>query len=399
MEKTYNELRLVDVFKQRFSEVKNTAGSAGQLKLVVSKDHQRIDKNNLAPKVIGKQALFQSNDAILIRRFSSGRIVFWNRGAQTLYGWSKKKAMGRSVYNLLRTELPEPPRDIKDKLRRHGCWTGELVQTRKDGKTIAVASYWSLRQSSNGGPMEILEVNYNVTDRKESVQKAQETERLALVGTMAAVFAHEVANPLSGLSASLRFVDNDLKRKDFDVPFLRASVKGAVQEVDRLVSLLNEFRSLALPQSLHLKLTDLREIIEEVLASEKMAYRATGITVKTDFENGLLPIRIDPAKIKQAVLNLCKNAIEAMRKDGCLTIKVYRSGRMVVLEIGDNGIGVPHDVNVFELFKTTKPCGSGLGLPVVQQIVTAHNGTITYTSKVGHGTTFKLCLPASSQVM
>ena len=399
MEKTYNELRLIDVFKQRFSEVKNTVGSAGQLKLVISKGHQRIDKNNLVPKVIEKQALLQRNDAILIRRFSSGRIVFWNRGAQTLYGWSKKKAMGRSVYNLLRTELPEPPRDIKDKLRRHGCWTGELVQTKKDGKTITVSSYWSLRQSSNGGPMEILEVNYNVTDRKNSVQKAQETERLALVGTMAAVFAHEVANPLSGLSASLHFVDNDLKSKDFDVPFLRSSVKGAMQEVDRLVSLLNQFRSLALPQSLHLKLADLREIIEEVLASEKMAYRGTGITVKTDFENGLPLIRIDSAKIKQAVLNLCKNAIEAMRKDGCLTIKVYRSELMVVLEIGDNGIGVPHDVNIFELFKTTKPCGSGLGLPVVQQIVSAHNGTITYTTKAGHGTTFKLCLPTSSQVM
>jgi PAS domain S-box-containing protein len=400
VEKTYNELRLIDVFKKRFSEVNNIVGSAGRLRLVVCKNHQRtIDKNNLVPKTIEKQALLQSNDAILIRRFSTGRIVFWNRGAQTLYGWSKKKAMGKPVYNLLRTELPEPPRDIKDKLRRHGCWTGELVQTRKDGRKIVVASYWSLRQSSNGGPMEILEVNYNVTDRKQSVEKAQETERLALVGTMAAVFAHEVANPLSGLSASLRFVDNDLKRKDFDVPFLRASVKGAMQEVDRLVSLLNEFRSLALPQSLHLKLTDLRQIIEEVLASEKMAYRATGITVKTDFENNLPPIRIDSAKIKQAVLNLCKNAIEAMRKDGCLTIKVYRSERGVVLEIGDNGIGVPRGVNIFELFKTTKPCGSGLGLPVVQQIVSAHNGTITYTTEAGHGTTFKVCLPAPNQMM
>jgi len=400
VERRYNELRLMDVFKKRFSEVKNTVGSAGRLRLVVSKGHQRrIDKNNLVPQVIGKQALLQSNDAILIRRFSTGRIVFWNRGARTLYGWSTKKAMGKPVYNLLRTELPEPPRDIKDKLRRHGCWTGELVQTRKDGRKIVVASYWSLRQSSNGGPMEILEVNYNVTDRKKSLQKAQETERLALVGTMAAVFAHEVANPLSGLSASLRFADNDLKRKDFDVPLLRASVKGAMQEVDRLVSLLNEFRSLALPQSLHLKLTDLREIIEEVLASEKMAYRAAGITVKTDFENNLPPIRIDSAKIKQAVLNLCKNAIEAMRKDGFLTIKVYRSERMVVLEIGDNGMGVPHDVNIFALFKTTKPCGSGLGLPVVKQIVSAHNGTITYTTQAGHGTTFKVCLPAPNQIM
>ena len=130
MERRYNELRLMDVFKKRFSEVKNTVGSAGRLRLIVSKGHQRrIDKNNLVPQVIGKQALLQNNDAILIRRFSTGRIVFWNRGAQTLYGWSNKKAMGKPVYNLLRTELPEPPRDIKDKLRRRG-WSPLVTPVR-----------------------------------------------------------------------------------------------------------------------------------------------------------------------------------------------------------------------------------------------------------------------------
>jgi PAS domain S-box-containing protein len=396
---TYNEPKFVDVSRKRFSEARKIAGSAGQLRLVVSNSHPRqIDKNSRVAEIIEQQALLQSNDAILLRRFSSGRIVFWNRGAQKLYGWSKKKAMGKPVYNLLRTELPEPPGDIKAKLRRHGCWTGELVQTRKDGKKIVVASYWSLRQSSNGGPMEILEVSYNVTDRKRSVPKSQETERLALVGTMAAVFAHEVANPLSGLSASLGFVENDLEEKDFDVPSLRATVQGAMREVDRLVTLLNEFRSLAVPQRLDLKLTDFQEIIEEILASEKLAYRAAGITVKTDFES-LPMIRIDPAKIKQVVLNLCKNAVEAMRGGGCLMVKAYLSELMVVLEISDDGIGVAHGVNIFELFKTTKPCGSGLGLPVVQQIVSAHNGTINYTTEAGQGTTFKVCLPALNQVM
>jgi PAS domain S-box-containing protein len=402
VERTYHELGFVDVFRKRFSEATNAVGRVGGLRLVVCKNHRRpIDKNNLVENIIEKQArlLLLSNDAILIRRFSSGRIVFWNHGAHRLYGWSKKKAIGKLVYNLLQTELPEPPRDIKAQLRRHGCWTGELVQTRKDGKKIVVASYWSLRQNSNGGPMEILEVNYNVTDRKQSVHKAQETERLALVGTMAAVFAHEVANPLSGLSASLRFVESDLERRDVDVPFVRATVQGAMREVDRLVSLLNEFRSLALPQSLDLKLTDLQEIIEEILVSEKLAHRTAGITIKSDFESSLPRIRIDSAKIKQVVLNLCKNAIEAMREGGCLIVKVYRSEPMVVLEISDNGIGVPHGVNIFELFKTTKPCGSGLGLPVVQQIVAAHNGTINYTTEAGHGSTFKVCLPVPNQVM
>jgi len=216
---------------------------------------------------------------------------------------------------------------------------------------------------------------------------------------MAAVFAHEVANPLSGLSASLQFAQSDLTRKEFDVPFLQATVQGAIREVDRLVSLLNEFRSLALPQRLDLKLTDLQKLIEEILASEKSAYRNAAITVKTSFEDGLPRIKLDAAKMKQAVLNLCKNATEAMRQGGCLIVKLSHCQGMMVLEINDNGIGVPRGVDIFELFKTTKPSGSGLGLPVAQQIVSAHNGTINYTTKTGHGTTFKVCLPALSQVM
>ena len=399
MERLCDDSAGFDASKKRPAEAKNTLGSRGQLRLVVCNSHERrIVKNNLVGKSIENQALFENNDAILIRRFSSGRIVFWNRGAQKLYGWSREEAIGKPAYNLLQTELPERLRDIKAKIRRYGCWTGKLVQKRKDGEKIVVSSYWELRQRPNGGSMEIVEVYNNVIDRKQPAEKAQETERLALVGTMAAVFAHEVANPLSGLSASLWFVKSDLEKKNFDVPFLRATVQGAMREVDRLVSLLNEFRSLSLPQSLNLKLTDLQEIIEEILSSEKLAYRTAGITIKTDFES--LPlIRMDSAKMKQVVLNLCKNAIEAMRGGGCLMVKVYRSDLMAVLEISDNGIGVPHGVNIFELFKTTKPCGSGLGLAVVQQIVSAHNGTINYTTEVGRGTTFKVSLPAPSQVM
>ena len=122
----------------------------------------------------------------------------------------------------------------------------------------------------------------------------------------------------------LASAESDLQKQEVDVSTLRATLQAAMQEVDQSGSLLSEFRSLALPQSLDLKLTDLQEIIKEILASEKIAYRAAGITVKTDFDSSFSPINIDSAKIKQVVLNLCKNAIEAMR-DGGLTVKVYRS--------------------------------------------------------------------------
>jgi len=225
-------------------------------------------------------------------------------------------------------------------------------------------------------------------------------DRFAELGNLAAVFAHEVANPLSGLSASLQFALKDLGSlardgfagKKLDLSITQETIQGALREVDRLVELLDEFR-LAVPlQSLNLKSADLRKIIEGILAVEGTGYRSAGITVKLDLQDNLPAIEIDGSKMKQAILNLCKNAVEAMTDGGCLTIRTYRAEGHVVLEIIDDGFGVPDDVDVFELFKTTKPGGTGLGLPVVQQVISAHNGTIDYRSD-GGGTTFTVRLP------
>jgi two-component system, LuxR family, sensor kinase FixL len=249
----------------------------------------------------------------------------------------------------------------------------------------AVRNEVSLRSVMFGSPQ----------DRIKSAQPTQETERLALLGTMAAVFAHEVGNPLTGILLSLKCVESQLAKQEVHDPSLLSTIRAALGEIDRLGSLLKEFRSLALEQTFDFKWTDLVKIAEEVLALEMIAYRAAGITVKFDFEDALPLVELDTTKIKQVIVNLCKNAIEAMPNGGCLTLKGYRSQGAVVLEISDNGVGVPDDVNIFELFKTTKPAGTGLGLPLVQQIVSAHNGTIAYKSKPGHGATFKVSLPIS----
>jgi PAS domain S-box-containing protein len=320
--------------------------------------------------------------------------VFWNQRASELYGWSAQEAVGKPVNELFQAPFSEQREDIESKLLRNGVWEGELAQTRRDGRRIDVASRWVLRRDISGEPRDILQLNHDLTILKQAEQRARESEQMALLGTMAAIFAHEVANPLTGISSSLQLAERQIKTERLDFPSLVSILQDATKEVFRLASLLAEFRAGALPQILDPKPTDLMKNIEEVLACELPAYRALGITVQLKFDNPLPPVLGEAEKIKQVILNLCKNAVEAMPGGGSLTLKGYQSEQMVVVEISDTGIGIPDDLDVFKPFKTTKPHGTGLGLWVARQIISSHNGAIAYTSKRAHGTTFEVSLPA-----
>ena len=233
-------------------------------------------------------------------------------------------------------------------------------------------------------------------ESEQSSQLMERSERLAFLGTSAAVFAHELGNPLQAIFISLEFVEAELAKRQILDPFLTSSIQCAMREIERLRFLLREFRTLANPGRLHLQSADLGRIVEEVLALQKVGHQAAGIAVKLEYEKPLPSVMLDERKITQAVLNLCKNAAEAMPQGGCLAIRLYPSGSTMVMEIADNGIGVPEDVGIFELFRTTKPSGSGLGLPLVQQIVSAHKGSINYITQRGRGTTFTVSLPTEN---
>jgi signal transduction histidine kinase len=237
----------------------------------------------------------------------------------------------------------------------------------------------------------------NHENDQPSLQKAQQRERLAFLSTSAVVFAHEVGNALQAIFGSLEFIEIELKRREIIDALLMSTLQGATREIDRLRSLLREFRSLTYTQTLKLQRSDLVKIVEEVLALQKLGSQAAGISIKLEYDTPLPLVMLDPAKITQAILNLCKNAVEAMPAGGCLSIRVFLSGSTIVMEIADTGVGLPDDVNPFQLFVTTKPAGSGLGLPVVQQIVSAHKGTISYVTELGRGTTFTVILPAENR--
>jgi two-component system sporulation sensor kinase A len=114
---------------------------------------------------------------------------------------------------------------------------------------------------------------------------------------------------------------------------------------------------------------------------------------------GDLPlIMADDEKLKQALLNLCKNAAEAMPDGGKITVRAYSSGQRIIAEVADTGVGIPDGIDILEPFTTTKASGSGLGLMIVRQIISAHGGTVTFTSDRGKGTIFTLTLPLTISV-
>ncbi len=254
------------------------------------------------------------------------------------------------------------------------------------------------RQSSAANGTQFMTEPYHKQEyQPPEQQQAQQRDRLVSLGTSAVVFAHELGNPLQAIFGSVELIENELKQKQIVDPFMTSVIQGAMREINRLRGLLQDFRSLAKTQTLKLQRSDLVKIVEEVLALQESGCQAAGVAVKLVSENPLPPVLLDKGKITQAVLNLCKNAVEAMPQGGCLSIRLYPSGSMVVMEFADNGVGVPGDMDVFQLFNTTKPDGSGLGLAIVRQIVTAHKGTINYMTQPGGGTSFTVSLPMENR--
>jgi len=273
-----------------------------------------------------------------------------------------------------------------------GRYEDESLRLRKDGSIFWANVVITAIRDDSGNLTGFAKVVRDITERKAAEQRVQESERMATLGTTAAVFAHEIANPLNGLSTSLQIVGELLNNSDNQNPLVRETINAANQEILRLTSLLGDYRSLARPQTLKVQPSNLRQVVEEVLAPNIKNYEKSGVNVSFEFDNNLPLVALDPEKIKQVILNLCKNAIEAMPKGGHLTVRTYRASDTVILEFSDTGEGMPKGFDPFHLFKTTKPEGTGLGLPIVQQIVSDHHGTIDYVSELGKGTTFRVSL-------
>ena len=234
-------------------------------------------------------------------------------------------------------------------------------------------------------------------DSIESINtQLQVSERLAALGRITAGVAHEVKNPLNSMRLWLENLKESLPA-DPDSGSQQA-VQVLDKEIDRLDAVVKRFLDFTRPMDVRLEATQLADVLKEVIEIAKPQLQKAKIHVAQLLPIDVPEVYVDRGLLKQAVLNLVLNAVEAMPTGGQLRLMLSRRGEMAEITVGDTGKGIPVEnrQKIFQLFFTTRPGGSGIGLASTFRIVQLHNGSIDFTTEVGRGTTFRIELPLAA---
>jgi PAS domain S-box-containing protein len=234
----------------------------------------------------------------------------------------------------------------------------------------------------------------------ESVHRIEDeietSRRLSAAGRLTRGVAHEVKNPINAIVLHLQLLQNKLQQNDPDTVRHMEVIGNEIHRLDRVVQILVDFTR---PRDLHLEEVDMRRLLEEVAALAAPDAAQHNVKVSEEFPAEPLTARVDSDLMKQAIVNLVLNGVQAMPQGGTLTLAARRDDESVVMEVRDQGTGIPPEVQekIFELYFTTKKGGSGIGLAQAYQIMQWHYGSIAFESTPGAGTTFRMRLPAPVQ--
>jgi two-component system sensor histidine kinase HydH len=221
-------------------------------------------------------------------------------------------------------------------------------------------------------------------------------EKRDLLERLLARLAHEIRNPLSSLDIHVQLLEEDLGTL---APDLRTQLNSRLEiihgEVHRLESIVEHFVRLAGPSALDLESVDLSRVINHVCELLRPEAAARQIEIVAQVGNGLPDLQADPVRLTQALVNLVINAVQAVERNGLVEVTAAHADNAISVAIRDNGPGIPPEkvASIFEPYFTTKPEGSGLGLWIAQQIVTAHGGTLRAENRSERGAVFTMLLP------
>ena len=336
---------------------------------------------------------------------SNGLLLMVNKSWENLYGWMSDEVIGK----FSPTVANKP--DLANLLAGKVLESLERTVVRKNGERVDVSITASPVYSPEGAAVGASFISKDISERKRSEEIVRRSEKLALAGELAAGIAHEIRNPLTSIQGFLQLMRTQFKSEYLDI---------LLPEVRRIDEITDELLLLSRPQAEHQENTNMACLLHDVVKLMESQANMYNVAIHQKISSGLPRIRCVKSQIKQVIINLIKNAIEAMPMGGniCLTLHPALNedggaapahgdpegtgatsgngiGHGVRLSVVDDGPGIPPEKleQLGQPFYTTKERGSGLGLMVTYRIIQNHNGTIRVTSRPGKGTSFDIFLP------